>query len=53
MSGEKWNRTKKQSAPRLGFDAYQISQKRYLELRNGCATGKYRPELLSKACATR
>ena len=50
MSRGKWSRRKNQSEPRLGFDAYNISRERYLELRNGCATGKYSPELLSRAC---
>lgn len=44
------SRTENQSAPRLGFDAYNISRERYLELRNGCADGRYSPETLSKAC---
>lgn len=43
-------RTENHSAPRLGFDAYNISRERYLELRNGCADGKYSPDTLSKAC---
>lgn len=50
MSRRKWSRTKNQSTPQLGFDAYKISQEWYLELRNGCATGKYSPELLARAC---
>lgn len=44
------SRTENQKASRLGFDAYNISRERYLELRNGCASGKYCPETLSKAC---
>ncbi|MFG6369566.1 MAG: hypothetical protein K1W16_14360 [Lachnospiraceae bacterium] len=42
--------TKNQCAPRLSFDAYNISRERYLELRNGCAAGEYSSETLSKAC---
>lgn len=45
-----WNGTENQSAPRLGFDAYDISRERYLELRNGCKEGKYRFEILQEAC---
>ena len=50
MSKNIWSRTKNQSAPRLGFDAYNISRERQKELRNGCAAGKYSAETLSKAC---
>lgn len=50
MSKGNLSRTENQSAPRLGFEAYNISRERYLELRNGCATGKYSPETLRKAC---
>lgn len=50
MSRSNWSRTENQRAPRLGFDAYNISRERYLELRNGCAVGKYSPETLRKAC---
>lgn len=50
MSKGNLSRTENQSAPRLGFDAYNISRERYLELRNGCADGKYSPDTLSKAC---
>ena len=50
MSRSNWSRTKYQGAPRLSFDAYNISRERYRELRNGCAVGKYSRETLSKAC---
>lgn len=50
MSKTIWSRTENQGAPRLGFDAYNINRERYIELSNGCATGKYSPETLSKAC---
>ena len=50
MSKNICNKTENQSAPRLGFDAYNISRERYLELCNGCTEGKYSPETLSKAC---
>ena len=50
MSKVNLNRTEYQGAPRLGFDAYNMSRERYIELRNGCAAGKYSPETLSKAC---
>ena len=51
MSKSILSRTENQGAPRLGFDAYNISRERYRELRNGCAVGKYSPETLSKACS--
>ncbi|MBO5031085.1 MAG: hypothetical protein J6D08_04205 [Lachnospiraceae bacterium] len=50
MSRKKSGRTENQGAPRLGFNAYNISRKRYIELRNGCVAGKYTPEMLSRAC---
>lgn len=50
MSKSILNRTKNQGAPRLGFDAYNISRERYIELRNGCAAGKYSRETLREAC---
>lgn len=50
MSKNICSKTENQSAPRLGFDAYNISRERYLELRNGCAEGKYNPETLREAC---
>ena len=50
MSRKKSVRTENQGAPRLGFNAYNISRERYIELRNGCAAGKYSREILSKAC---
>ena len=50
MSKDNWSRMKNQSTPRLGFDAYNISRERYIELRNGCAEGKYSPKTLQKAC---
>ena len=50
MSKGNLSRTGNHSAPRLGFDAYNISRERYLELRNGCADGKYSPETLQEAC---
>lgn len=50
MSRSIWNRTENQGAPRFGFDAYNISRERYIELRNGCAEGKYSPEVLREAC---
>lgn len=50
MSKTIWSRTENHGAPRLGFDAYNISRERYVELRNGCVAGKYSRETLSKAC---
>ena len=50
MSKSIWNRTENQGAPRLSFEAYSISRERYIELRDGCAAGKYSRETLSKAC---
>ena len=50
MSNSNWSRTKYQGAPRLGYGEYGISRERYIELRNGCAEGKYSPETLQKAC---
>lgn len=50
MSKSILSRTENQGAPRLGFDTYNISRERYIELRNGCAAGKYSREILSKAC---
>lgn len=50
MSKNIRSRIENQGAPRLGFDAYSISRERYLELRNGCATGKYSPATLREAC---
>ncbi|MDE7246704.1 MAG: hypothetical protein K2N43_02325 [Lachnospiraceae bacterium] len=41
---------KSQPAPRLGFDAYNITRERYLEMRDDCAKGKCSPEILQKAC---
>ena len=50
MSKGNLSRTGYQGAPRLSFDAYNISRERYIELRGGCAAGKYSRETLSKAC---
>lgn len=50
MSRDNLARMENQKAPWLGFDAYSISRERYLELRNGCAAGKYSHETLSRAC---
>lgn len=50
MSKGNLSRTENQGAPRLGFDAYNISRERYIELRNGCAAGKYSREILREAC---
>ena len=50
MSRKKSGRTENQGAPRLGFNAYNISRERYIELRDGCAVGKYSRETLQKAC---
>ena len=50
MSKGNLNRAEYQSAPRLGFDAYNISRERYIELRNGCAEGKYSLKTLREAC---
>lgn len=50
MSRENWSRKEKQGAPRFGFATYNISRERYIELRNGCVEGKYRPETLREAC---
>lgn len=50
MSKGNLSRTENQGAPRLSFEAYNISRERYIELRGGCAAGKYSRETLSKAC---
>ena len=50
MSKGNWSRTGYQGAPRLSFEAYNISRERYIELRDGCAAGKYSRETLLKAC---
>ncbi len=34
----------------ISWQDYKIDRKQYLELRNGCRTGEYSPEMLSKAC---
>lgn len=43
---EKWDI----SCKRYSWSDYKIDRQRYLELRNGCRTGKYSREILSKAC---
>lgn len=50
MSKGNLSRTEYQCAPRMGYSEYGISRERYIELRNGCAEGKYIPKTLSKAC---
>lgn len=50
MSKSILSRTENQGAPRLGFDAYNISRERYKELCDGCSSGKYSLETLSEAC---
>ena len=50
MSNDNLGKIKNHSAPRLGFEAYGIGRERYLELHNGCATGKYSIETLQEAC---
>lgn len=50
MSKGNLSRTENQGAPRLSFEAYNISRERYIKLRDGCAAGKYSRETLSKAC---
>ena len=50
MSKGNLSRTENQGAPRLSFEAYNISRERYIELREGCEVGKYSRETLSKAC---
>lgn len=50
MSRGHLGRTENQRAPRFGYSEYGMSRERYLELRNGCAAGKYSPETLQKAC---
>ncbi len=47
---KKESRKESKGAPRSGFDAYNISRVRYLELRGGCASGRLSPETLRKAC---
>lgn len=50
MSNGNLSRTENHGAPRLGYSEYGISRARYIELRNGCAEGKYSPETLQEAC---
>lgn len=50
MSKGNLSRTEYQRAPRFSYSEYGISRARYLELRNGCAEGKYSSKTLSKAC---
>ena len=50
MSNGNLSRTEYQCAPRMGYSEYGISRERYIELRNGCAEGKYSTKALSKAC---
>ena len=50
MSKGNLSRTEYQCAPRMGYSEYGISRERYLELRNGCAEGRYSPETLREAC---
>ena len=49
MSNDNLSRTEYQCAPRLGYSEYGITPARYIELRNGCAEGKYSPETLQEA----
>lgn len=50
MSRKKSGRTENQGAPRMGYSEYGISRERYIELRGGCAAGKYSLETLQEAC---
>ena len=50
MSRGNLSRTENQRAPRFGYSEYGMSRERYLELRNGCAAGKYGLETLQEAC---
>ncbi len=50
MSKSILSRTEYQCAPRMGYNEYGISRERYIELRNGCMTGRYNRRTLSKAC---
>lgn len=50
MSKGNLSRTEYQCAPRMGYSEYGISRERYIELRNGCAEGKYNPKTLREAC---
>ncbi len=50
MSKGNLSKMENQGAPRLSFEAYNISQERYIELRDSCAEGKYSRETLLKAC---
>lgn len=50
MSNSNLSRTEYQRAPRLGYSEYGISRERYIEMRNGCAEGKYSPETFQEAC---
>lgn len=50
MSRDNLSRTENQRAPRLSYGEYGMSRERYLELRNGCAAGKYGLETLRVAC---
>lgn len=42
--------TGNQGAPRLGYHEYGINKRHLLELQQGCQTGQFSPETLSKAC---
>lgn len=50
MSRGNLSRTENQRAPRLGYSKYGMSREKYLELRNGCAAGKYSLKMLQEAC---
>ena len=50
MSKDNLGRMEYQCAPRAGYSEYGISRERYLELRDGCAEGKYSSRILRKAC---
>lgn len=50
MSRGNLSSTENQRVPRFGYGEYGMSRERYLELRNGCAAGKYSSETLQKAC---
>lgn len=45
------SRKNRQAMQRLNFEQFGISQRRYLELRNGCRMRTYSPEMLSRACS--
>lgn len=50
MSKGNLSKAEYQRAPRMGYSEYGISRERYIELRNGCAEGKYSLKTLREAC---